>query len=124
MYVYLITTKNDRLTYVGATKNVERRLSQHNNEKSGGAKRTTHFSKQGDIWELICYVKGFPTWNAALQFEWKWKYISRSISNEFTSVEKRMIALEELLSSNKSTAKSEPFAEYLLPPTIEWKYEL
>lgn len=114
-YVYLIACKQDKLTYVGATTDVFRRLSQHNSLRAGGAKRTTKMSQTGEHqWELVCYVQGFPTWKCALQFEWRWKQLTRRLClyDKMTALEKRKMALEELLSLPQSTTKAIPFAEY------------
>jgi structure-specific endonuclease subunit SLX1 len=62
---------------VGATVDVDRRLRQHNKELAGGAHATGMKVNKGETWQRICYVSGFPTWQAALQFEWRWKQISR-----------------------------------------------
>jgi predicted GIY-YIG superfamily endonuclease len=110
-YVYLICTEDQKNTYVGATTDVMRRLSQHNNEKSGGAKRTTSLAIANHTWQLVRYVEGFPQWNAALQFEWRWKQLSRQLHG-FTPLEKRLMALEELMSLEKSTTKAIPFKDY------------
>jgi structure-specific endonuclease subunit SLX1 len=112
-YVYLLVL--DNLTYVGATTDVFRRLQQHNSEKSGGARRTTAKSVGGEKkWRIECYVEGFPTWNAALQFEWRWKQLTRQLFffPTFTPLEKRKMALEELLSLEKPTNNAIPYAEY------------
>lgn len=53
--------------------NVQRRLRQHNGELVGGA-RITH---TGRPWLRVCYMTNFPTQRVALQFEWKWKSLSR-----------------------------------------------
>ena len=113
-YVYLISAKNDTNTYVGATTDVDRRLSQHNSLKSGGAKRTTKLSKDGaHVWRLVCYAQGFPEWTAALQFEWRWKQLTRQLFGlAITPLEKRMMALEELLSLEKPTTRAIPYINY------------
>ena len=69
-YVYLLESSNGA-TYVGATVDPDRRLRQHNHEISGGAHATGAKVKKGEIWNRICYIAGFPTWSAALQFEWR-----------------------------------------------------
>ena len=69
----------DNSTYVGATVDVDRRLRQHNKEIKGGAHATGIKVNQGKIWERACYVQGFPDWQAALQFEWRWKQLSRKL---------------------------------------------
>lgn len=100
-----------RYTYVGSTIDLDRRLQQHNGEKSGGAKYTT--SKGKGVWHRHCYVTNFPTWNDALKFEWKWKQVTRlKKRREKTPLENRMYALEKLLLMDKSTFTSTPFAEY------------
>ena len=90
MYVYLLEC-SDGCTYVGATVNLERRLRQHNKEIKGGAIATTSKVNQGYSWRRVCYVKGFPSWQTALQFEWRWKQISRKIN--LPPLEKRKKAL-------------------------------
>ena len=66
-YVYMILTKiNDKyLSYVGYTKNLQKRLSLHNESK--GAKFT-----KGKQWKLI-YKKEYPTKSLAMQNEYKLK---------------------------------------------------
>lgn len=76
MYVYCLATVETPLrTYIGATVDLERRLRQHNGELKGGARRT---SARPGGWYRVCYVSGFKTWQEALQFEWRWKFFSRS----------------------------------------------
>jgi len=108
MYVYLLQSSSKK-TYVGATINVERRLRQHNRELKGGALYTGKWVKRGDTWNCIGYVSGFPTWIDALQFEWKWKKLSKG-----TSLQCRLEALNVLITSEKSTASSTPFSEWEL----------
>ena len=78
-YVYLLLSTSNKNTYVGATIDVNRRLRQHNREIKGGAKATTSRVSKGESWRRICYISGFPDWSSALQFEWRWKQISRKI---------------------------------------------
>lgn len=93
-------------TYVGFSTNVDRRLRQHNCEIQGGAKAT-----HGKTWKRICTVLGFPTQQSALQFEWKWKHLTRKMRG-FTAVERRCEALTVLLNSEASTSKAAPFSTY------------
>lgn len=113
MYVYLLQSSSKK-TYVGATTNVERRLRQHNKKRSGGAKYTGKWVDRGDTWECVCYASGFPTWIDALQFEWKWKRLSRDVPSK-CALQKRMEALTILLASEKSTSSSTPFEEWTYP---------
>lgn len=93
-------------TYVGFTTNVDRRLRQHNGEISGGAKAT-----RGSSWKRICTIAGFPTQQSALQFEWKWKHLSRKAKGS-TAVERRCHALYRLLNEEQSTSNAVPFSTY------------
>ena len=122
MFVYLLQCSDDA-TYVGATVNLERRLRQHNNEIKGGAKATTTKVKSGKNWKRICYVSNFPTWNAALQFEWRWKQISRKFPMNIPPLERRLQALDKLLSLEKPTTKAISFSEWESPPTIHIENE-
>ena len=115
-FVYLLES-TDGSTYVGATIDVNRRLRQHNKEITGGARRTGMKVLNGQIWKRICYVSGFPDWRAALQFEWRWKQLSRKMTNK-KPVEKRLEALQQLLALDKSTESAIPFNQWLTPPTI------
>ena len=111
-YVYLLeSTRNT--TYVGATIDVDRRLRQHNKIIKGGAKITGRLVDKGGSWTRVCYVTGFPTWKCALQFEWKWKYITRK-TPKGSAIQRRLEALNELISSPRSTSTAIPFSAYEL----------
>ena len=117
MYVYLLVCE-DGATYIGATVDLNRRLRQHNKELVGGAKATGRKVSRGLSWRRHCYVSGFPDWQATLQFEWRWKQLSRKLSMSLPPLERRMIALDELLSLERATTKAKPFAEWPSPPQI------
>ena len=106
-YVYLLLSTN-KTTYVGATVNLDRRLRQHNKEIKGGAKLTGRLVAKGGKWERVCYVSGFPTWQCALQFEWKWKFLTRQMPKG-NSLQRRLEALNVLITSKRSTSTSIPF---------------
>jgi structure-specific endonuclease subunit SLX1 len=122
MYVYLLesTGKN---TYVGATVDVDRRLRQHNKEIAGGAHATGIKVAAGETWSRICYVCGFPDWTSALQFEWRWKQLSRKLSMKLSPIERRMRALSQLLALERPTTKAIPYTEWSVPPQIIWENE-
>ena len=120
-YVYLLES-SDKATYVGATVDVDRRLRQHNKEISGGAHATGAKVAKGEIWRRVCYVKGFPDWQAALQFEWRWKQLSRKLPMNMEPVERRKLALEQLLSLERPTTKAKAYSEWSEPPEIIWEY--
>jgi structure-specific endonuclease subunit SLX1 len=118
-FVYLLLSSNGS-TYVGATINLHRRLDQHNKFLKGGAKATTNCVERGEIWIRAAHVKNFPTWQSALQFEWRWKQISRKIykNNKEPAIKRRMQALKKLLSLEKSTANAIPFNEWDIKPEV------
>ena len=116
-FVYLLVSTSGA-TYVGATIDLERRLKQHNKELKGGAHATGTKVNQGETWTRVAHVSGFPDWQAALQFEWRWKQISRKLSIKMKPLERRMKALEILLQLEQSTTKAIPFQEWLVPPEV------
>jgi len=116
MYVYLLESSSKK-TYIGATVNLDRRLSQHNKVRSGGAKYTGKWVDKGDTWKRVCYVSGFPTWIDALQFEWKWKNIARGLPLK-SGIQKKLEALTLLLACDKSTSASTPFDQWPSPPEV------
>lgn len=107
-------------TYIGATVDLDRRLRQHNKEICGGAHATGAQVDNGSHWRRVCHVANFPTWQAALQFEWRWKNLSRrkDIVIIKDPIERRMIALRLLLSFDRSTSKAVPYAEWETPPEV------
>ena len=121
MFVYLLMTKNT--TYVGATVDVNRRLRQHNREITGGAKATKRMVDKGHTWTRVCYVSGFPTWQAALQFEWRWKQLSRKLPTSLNPLERRMKALKELLALERPTSKAKSYTEWSGPPEVHLETE-
>ena len=118
MFVYILLC-DDGSTYVGATVNLERRIRQHNKELVGGAVATSNKVVKGLMWNMVCYVSGFPDWIATLQFEWRLKQLTRKINDKsLTPIERRYKALDTLLSMEKSTSKAIPFSEWAEPPKI------
>lgn len=107
-------------TYVGATVDLDHRLRQHNGEIRGGAKAT---SMEAGKWKRLCYVDGFPDNHAALQFEWRWKNLSRK--KEYANLlpsDRRFTALHELINLEKPTSKAAPYSSYPDgPPKIVWE---
>ena len=119
-YVYLLLATPLRdATYVGATVDLDRRLRQHNKEIKGGAHATGIKVAKGDTWIRAAHVAGFPDWQAALQFEWRWKQLSRKISDsKMLPLERRVIALQELLSLERPTSKAVAYTEWETPPKV------
>lgn len=116
-FVYLLEATN-KSTYIGATVNLERRLRQHNKELAGGACATGIKVAKGEEWQRHCYVKGFPTWKCALQFEWRWKQLSRKLPQSMYPLDRRMDALKTLLELERSTTKAMPFSEWPAFPEV------
>lgn len=110
-FVYLLVS-SDNATYVGSTVNLDRRLRQHNKELAGGAHATSVKVIKGETWLRACHISGFPNWSSALQFEWRWKQLSRKQPVKIVPLKRRALALKELLSLEKSTLKAIPFSEW------------
>ena len=121
-FVYLLLS-SDNATYVGATIDLEHRLRQHNKEIKGGAYATSAKVNKGETWIRACHVEGFPDWQAALQFEWRWKHLSRKLSNKLKPLERRMIALQQLLSLERPTTKAKAYSEWEKPPNVIIEYD-
>ena len=116
-YVYLLESTN-KSTYVGATVDLDHRLRQHNKEIKGGAVATSAKVNKGETWTRVCHVEGFPTWNAALQFEWRWKQLSRKLPMSLKPIERRAMALEQLLALERPTSKAVAYSEWASPPNV------
>lgn len=116
-YVYLLVSTNGN-TYVGATVDLDRRLRQHNKEIKGGAHATGIKVAQGEIWTRAAHVSGFPDWKAALQFEWRWKQLTRKLPINMNPLERRILALKQLLDLPSSTTKAIPYSEWPEPPEV------
>jgi len=121
-FVYLLHSTSNA-TYVGATVDLEKRLCQHNKEIKGGARATSIKVEQGEIWERACYVAEFPDWQAALQFEWRWKQLSRKLPASLFPLKRRMIALKQLLELERPTSKAIAYSEWSTPPKIIFEVE-
>lgn len=142
-FVYLLESLSQRATYVGATTDPVRRLRQHNKELAGGAHATGMRVASGDSWRMVCHISQFPTWNAALQFEWRFKQLTRKLKNvkniknadsmsksvtsipsipSMTPLQSRLIALEQLLAMDRPTTKATPYAEWPngTGPVVTW----
>lgn len=117
-YVYLLLS-SDNCTYVGATVDLDKRLRQHNKEIKGGAFATGAKVLKGEIWIRVAHIKGFPDWQAALQFEWRWKQLSRKLYSSVNNpLERRVKALKFLLALEKPTSKAISYSEWPNPPEI------
>jgi predicted GIY-YIG superfamily endonuclease len=116
-FVYLLES-TDGATYVGATVDVDRRLKQHQGFLAGGAHLTEMRNSKGECWDRVCYVKNFPDWSAALQFEWRWKQLSRKLPMKMKPRERRLKALQTLLELERPTTKAKAYTEWEKMPEI------
>ena len=116
-FVYLLLS-SDNCTYVGATIDLDRRLRQHNKEIKGGAHATGVKVINGETWIRIAHIEGFPDWQAALQFEWRWKQLTRKITNFKNTLERRMMALNQLIKLERPTSKAKAYSEWSEPPKV------
>lgn len=73
---YLLYSPSTHRTYIGYTVNPTRRLRQHNQEITGGAKKT----KRGYPWVLICVISGFLDHGSALRFEYHWQHPPKNMT--------------------------------------------
>lgn len=116
-FVYLLES-SDNSTYVGATIDLDRRLRQHNKEIKGGAHATGIKVSKGETWKRVCHVSGFPDWQAALQFEWRWKQLTRKLPTHMFPLQRRMEALKQLLLLERPTSKAKAYSEWESPPKV------
>jgi predicted GIY-YIG superfamily endonuclease len=116
-FVYLLLS-SDNSTYVGSTVDLDRRLRQHNKEIKGGAYATGAKVNKGEIWIRVAHIEGFPDWKSALQFEWRWKQLTRKITIYTHPLHRRMIALKQLLELDKPTSKSKLYSEWEEAPKV------
>jgi structure-specific endonuclease subunit SLX1 len=123
-FVYLLICSDGSASYVGATVDLDHRLRQHNGEIKGGAVATTSKLTKNRSWIRAAHVRGFPDWKSALQFEWRWKQISRKRLPKPNSIQQkrgpplqnRLSALSELLSLERATTKATPYHLWPTPP--------
>jgi structure-specific endonuclease subunit SLX1 len=124
MFVYLLISDDNKASYVGSTIDLNRRLRQHNKEISGGAKATSIKVLQGMKWKRAIHISEFPTWQSCLQFEWRWKQLTRKINKKNIGVlERRIIALDNLLSLEKPTMNALKYCEWENLPNIHLETE-
>ena len=121
-FVYCLIASNGN-SYIGATVDLNRRLRQHNGEIVGGAVATKIQIKKGEVWERACYIKGMPDWRTALQVEWRWKQLSRKLPKNKLPLERRMMALSQLLLLERPTSKAMAYTEWKQPPEIVFEME-
>ena len=108
---YLLTSMDDKRTYVGITNNMPRRLRQHNGELSGGAKAT-----RGNKWRIVLTVSGFRTHGEALMFEWVMHHCRAKGLGK--GIERRLNVLRLTLAKERWTRRA-PLARDV-PLCVNW----
>ena len=107
-YCYILRNKQPQyshLTYNGSTNNPKRRLRQHNEEISGGA-RYTHGRNGG--WEINALLTGFTDHKNALSCEWRIKHTNGKPGKRpqnHLGVVGRIVGLNEVIQLDKWTSK-------------------
>jgi predicted GIY-YIG superfamily endonuclease len=92
--IYLLINNNNNKTYIGITNNINRRIRQHNNELSGGAKYTTQNIDNGK-WIYYGFINNLSK-NISLSLEKKIKIKSKKSKGD-TPLNKRLNAIEYII---------------------------
>ena len=78
----LISTKCYGYMYIGQTKDIRKRLNDHNSGR--GSKETNN--ERLSPWALFGYLYGFGTEDNRVNFEQRWKYLVRQATGRFDSL--------------------------------------
>jgi len=117
--VYLLYCTNPKYkgrTYIGYTRDPNRRISQHNRgAHAGGARRT---SNKGP-WDMVLIIHGFPNDISALRFEWAWQHpkLSRRL-NSLPPKKSRERSFDYCMRLVSSMLNLGPW--HKLPLTVRW----
>jgi predicted GIY-YIG superfamily endonuclease len=105
-FCYFLKNPIDNRTYKGMTNNPKRRIRQHNQEITGGAKYTKRFGDKQ--WEIYAIIGGFPNKINALQAEWRFAHSNnkRRRSSKYSSPIGGIIGVNEVLKLDKWTNNS------------------
>jgi hypothetical protein len=58
-----------------------------------------------------------------LQFEWRWKQISRKQPQKMQPLERRLMSLRKLLDLDRPTTKAITYNSWLTPPAVNFEDE-
>ena len=95
--VYIIKSKDKGITYIGMTNNFYRRLRQHNQEITGGAK----YTKKSKHWIPIMIIDGFLCKRDALQCDWRLKRKGKGIDGRLTYINYLLNNIEKWTKNSK-----------------------
>ncbi len=125
-FVYVLTSPQSTIPYIGKSNNLDRRLRQHNAELVGGARRTKMALHGGKgSWTRELHVSGFPDERAALQFEWRLQRERRKgpTGKTLSPLKKAVRALHVVLGLEKPTRSALPFSTYPQPLKVQCETE-
>ncbi|KAM3963882.1 structure-specific endonuclease subunit SLX1 [Aphomia sociella] len=116
--LYCINPKYKGNTYIGYTRDPNRRIMQHNRGTwAGGAHRT---SNRGP-WKMVLIVHGFPNNISALRFEWAWQNPTKTIRLQHLNLKRiprKETEFQFKLRTLTEMLRVGPW--YRLPLTIRW----
>ena len=94
--MYILLSQTNNRTYVGVTKNLSRRVRQHNGEITGGAKST----RGRGPWRPMVEVRGLSK-RIAHQLEWRMHQLGKKRRPRgLGNFEKRLYHLKQVLGSS------------------------
>ena len=96
-YVYLLKSEVSNRFYVGYTIDINRRISQHNGLRTGGAKKTKRFRP----WKIIMYISGFLYERTALQYEFMIHHPPKRLRKKGGGILKYMTIMKKILQQEK-----------------------
>lgn len=87
--LYLLVNTNNNKTYIGITTDLNRRIKEHNSEKS--RTKYTRANKSNGLWKLKAYITNL-TKSDALSYEIRIK--KKKINNNMNNIEKRIYIIK------------------------------
>lgn len=106
--IYLLKSDVSSHTYIGATKNFNKRLRQHNGILKGGAKYT-HANRP---WKCVLIISGLPDKISALCLEWRLKR-DRNM-HPISGLKNRIYNVFDVLNLERFTRKCNPTSDITL----------
>lgn len=97
--LYLVASTDGKCTYVGITKNLTKRLRQHNGELKGGAKYT-----RGKSWRLVLTIEGLQFDTHVRQLEWRLHHPLNFHHNQREALKRRVLQLNDAMNMERWTS--------------------